>query len=78
MSMAAIMGGFIGAKMQVRKDCIKALKKANAISPETAMTIEELGLKQSYFNLESLEATFEYLIKKKCVARLGSKFYLIQ
>ena len=76
MSMGAIMGGFMGAKMQARKDCLKALKRANAISPETAITIEELGLKQCFFNLENLESTFEYLVNKKRVAQVGSKFYL--
>ena len=75
MSMGAIMGGFIAVKMKAHKDLVKALKKAKAISPETAKTMNELGLSQNV-SRECLTQAVKCLNKKKSVIQIGDKFYL--
>ena len=72
---AAIMGGFLGVRLKFRKDCINALKKANAISQETAKTLAELGLEGGSYN-KDIKQAIEYLVKKKVVIQTTDKFYL--
>ena len=78
MNMGAIMGGVIAAKTAGRREILKALKKANATSPETAKTLNELQLPPTCFNLETPTQAIEYLEKKKQVACVGDKLYLVQ
>lgn len=72
---AAIMGGFMGAQMKLRKDCVKALEEANANSSQTAKTLAEVGFIRNSCE-KSVKQAVEHLVKKKSIIQIGDKFYL--
>lgn len=65
------IAAYLGEEQAIKEICLKKLKKKNALSKETAKTVEEIGINQYEMN------TLKQLVKKGEVNEYNGRYYIL-